>query len=367
MLTFQHYIHGRGNRGKYLLMGEAAKSLASITDDPEGFLLDLVEHSIPHAHAPLLEAFYLEADPGPVDDPSAPDAPRPASAVSGGSEYNASDSGSIMDWLRDLFGGGGAEKSFNRALTALKKVDSVLRTVRVPPEAQGEDGAAPGYDEYRDKMSELYKALTEMGKQSKNLNVADAIKKDPTYVQELENNPELKKAMEEDVPPPEEAAAGPEAEILKKFKPEFEAGRFNTFDGATQAAAQAEYPAIQKMPDGPEKDKAIVDWMKKHNHSAFKSAPGTVKPEVLKKYRAEFDADRFTTFDTAHQANAQKEYAPIKAMADGPEKDKAIMAFMTKFNHRGLKESRRRKGRLVTENAFAEALVLAGIPPRRKK
>jgi hypothetical protein len=195
MQTFRNYLSTTSNRSHFLEMGKAARVLASITDDPRGIILDIVEEQMPYLYGPLLEAFYLETDDShpalPADAGVAPASddthpPRPPDAVAGGdNKAGASDSGSVMDWLRNLFGGGGAEKSFGRAITALTKVDSVLQTINVPPEAQAEGGMAVGYDDYKKNVNELFKKLKELGGQSKLLNVADSIKKDPNYVQEI--------------------------------------------------------------------------------------------------------------------------------------------------------------------------------------
>lgn len=329
MQTFRNYLLTTSNRGHYLEMGKAAKVLASITDDPRGIILDLVEESMPHLHGPLLEAFYLEADATPAPTPAATPAASgghdepalPADAVAkGDNKAGASDSGSVMDWLRGLFGGGGAEKSFGRAMAALKKVDSVLQTIHVPKEAQGEDSDAAGYDDYKKEVNELYKKLQELGRKSKLLNVADGIKKDPNYVQQLQQlqqNPVISDEMAADAK--EKAAETPAA------------------------------PASGGAGGGDPNNHAVTD---------------TVVGEEMQKAMA----GKFDGFPPDAQAEVAEEWEKIKGIPDSDPKKHQRFAYLMRYHkHQRQNEMRNRGGKLVRESVFSEALILAGVPARRRK
>ena len=328
MQTFKGYL---SNRNRYLKLGEAARGLALMTDDPEGLILDLVEDRMPHLHGPLLEAFYLEADEGPTDMPPGTPAPvatgeeppaRPAGAVAGGSGVanNASDSGSIMDWLRNLFGGGGAEKSFGRAMTALTKVDSVLKTIHIPAESQAEGSPAAGYDQYKKDFAEMMEKIKELATQSKVLNVADAIKKDPNYVQELQNNPVLAGEMKKD---------------------------------AAEAAAE------KKTGDAGGGGASAADTMAAHNKPVNNKVVGE---EMHKATNGDF-----TGFG-ANADEAKEEWEKIKAMPnEDPKKHERWAYIMRYLKHARQDEVYLRRGKVIRENVFSEALVLAGIPARRNK
>ncbi len=378
MQTFRTYMSGRGNRSHLMRLGETARALACKTEDPVKFILDFAEQRFPHYYEPLLEAFYLEAD-GPVEAPPGSETPA-AKSEKGDAARPASEvpHGGFLDWLKDLFGGGGAAKNFDKALKSMTKVDSVVKTIKIPDDVQkNPDSGVQGYDEFSKELSDLLNTMTELSKKSRMLQVADAIKRDPNYVQELQGA--LAGATEDpDLAPPEAVddggAGDPESEAVTKYSPDFEKGIFTSFDGAKQAAAAGEYAAIKAEADPEKKKQATVAWMKKHDHPAFRAAPGSAPvadDKVIAPYMAEFDAGRFNTFDTAHQAAAQGEYAAIKGEADPAKKKQALLAWMQKHQHplakKGFKESRRRKGAVVTENVFTEALVLAGIPTRRKK
>jgi hypothetical protein len=249
-------------------------------------------------------------------------------------------------------------------------------TIKIPQELQqSEDSGVAGYDEFSEELSQLLSTMKELGKKSRMLQVADAIKRDPNYVQELQGA--LSGAMEDKelASTPEDPVEGadPESEIVNKYMPEFEVGRFNSFDGASQAAADTEYAAIKGETDPEKKKQAVIAWMKKHNHSAFKAAPGstpTVDDKIIGPYMTEFESGRFNSFDGASQAAAASEYAAIKGETDPAKKKQAVIAWMQKHNHalakKGFKENRRRKGQLVTESVFSEALVLAGIKPQKR-
>ena len=189
MLSFKTYL---SDMPKLKQMGETARLLARKTSDPQGFILDFAAARFPHYYNPLMEAFYLEGpgDPDPEPDPSkhsseTPDQadnknapPTPASVV-------ANNTG-VLEFLKNLFGGGGAKSNFDKAAKALTRVDSVVRTVRIPPEDQLKGGPAEGYETFSTELKNVLSKMKDLGKQADLLNIADAIKKDPNYIQQLE-------------------------------------------------------------------------------------------------------------------------------------------------------------------------------------
>ena len=324
MLSFKNYMT---DRGRYLQLGEMARDLSCHTRDPEGFLLRFTEARFPHLYVPLIESFYMEVTPdapppAPADAAGGADADgpgaRPADAVANGGGKSGAMSGGIVSWLSNLFGGGGAKKNFEKSLASLIKVNGVLQTVRVPPEAQGEGQPAAGYDKFRDELKELLDKLSGMKDQVGNLNVADAIKKDPSYIQELEQDKNL-------------APLRADAELAPPPAPE---------DGAAPAGTPA--GAAPKNDNDPVADAPVQRAhaaADKGDFSGFGAAADEVKEEWEKMTRSGYD-----------QKKKHERLAYLMRYHNHKEKD--------------MQEARRR--RRVLNESFSEAMVLAGVPARRK-
>lgn len=325
MQTFKSYISGNATNRKSV---QLAFDLLMRGIDPEKFILDFTEDHCPHIFTELI----LEAD-GPVDDPSAPDAAAPTTGGGGTNpaiskatgEFNkmmggfkqASDEmgisgliGKIASW----FGGGGPQKQFDKAMQALGKVRAAFH-VKPSDEIKNSDKRFADYDKFLAGLDEAIKTLGGF-KQAPAMLAA---------IEQLQKNPE----------------------------------KFVLDDAGAKDAADKLGDEIPKDPgeegEGGDAKKGGMDM------DAMAVSGSGVSQAAIDKYRGEYDAGRFTTFDTAKQAEAQKEYEPIKAMPAGPKKDLAVANFMKKFGSPGLKEHRRRRGEV-----FSEALVLAGIPTRRK-
>jgi len=344
MLKFKTYM---SDRSRLLKLGEVSRELARKTEDPQKFILDFAEERFPHLYEPLLEAFYLEADavPGPT---VAAAGEKPATDAAASTKGDAArppgevPHGGILDWLKDLFSGGGAAKNFDKALTSMTKVASVVKTIKIPEDLQQTKGSGvEGYDEFSKELDGVLSTMKNLSEKSRMLQVADAIKRDPNYVQELEGQLAGLKGDEELAPIPKEddgTAGGTGGGGTGGGG----TGGGGTGGGGTGGGGTG--GGYGGDPDATD-PKVVSDAI----HAANTGAAGH-DPEIKK------------ILDT-HPSSGDK-------AADDKAKWEKVGRYLADKHRKEMDTSRdhyHRRGNVISENFFADALVLAGIPTTRRR
>lgn len=377
MLTFRSYLSGRS---RLISVGELASELARKTTDPQAFVLEFVESRYPQLYGPLLESIYLEADPRPPSgggEESSPDAPAP----SGGERPGARPAkkvqhGTFLGWLNDLFSGGGAAKNFDKAVKAITKVDSVVQTIHIDNGLQGDDGPVAGYDQFKQELRDVLTKMKELGQQSQLLHVADAIKRDPNYVQELEG--ELADVRAEDEAEsggeegsPEEPASGGDIEKVTpgdSAKTELNRHKFGkrAFDGILRLTAwDADFKAKTLPPSGWREGMPVPD--DSEYIPGYATALSLITVKLFEKEHPDHGDDE-AVFDDWWSRNKtgilRKAAAYVNIPARAPKTPAADGS-----EHGGGStpvDGYHPSHTVHKGDVFAEALVLAGVPNKKR-
>lgn len=384
MLTFRSYL---SDRNRLISIGELATELARKTEDPESFVLEFVEARYPRLYGPLLESIYLEDGADPRPPTSGGGAPAGGAEAAGGGEGDGDAPGArpakkvqhktFLGWLNDLFSGGGAAKNFDKAVKAISRVDSVVKTIHIPPNFQQEGGPAAGYDNFRDELEEVLKKMQELGQQSQLLHVADAIKRDPNYVQELEQELGPVRAADEaesggEEGSPEEPASGGDIEKVtpgNSAKTELNRHKFGkrAFDAILRLTAwDADFKAKTLPPSGWREGMPVPD--DSEYIPGYATALSLITVKLFEKEHPDHGDDE-AVFDDWWSRNKtgilRKAAAYVNIPARAPKTPAADGS-----EHGGGStpvDGYHPSHTVHKGNMFAEALVLAGVPQKKRK
>jgi hypothetical protein len=339
MQTFKSYISGGATSRKSV---QLAFDLLMRGIDPEKFILDFTEENCPHIFTELI--LETGAPGGPVDDPATPDAAAPT--ASGGTnktiskatgEFNkmmggfkqASDEMGITGLLGKIaswFGGGGPQKQFDKAMEALGKVRSAFH-VKPSDEIKNSDKRFADYDKFLAGLDEAIKTLGGF-KQAPAMLAA---------IEQLQKNPE--KFVLDDA-----GAADIGAKLKTEIEPAAEPEK--KADGSGGAA-----DATPAHPD--------PDTYGTHNQAEVDAA---IQKAVTGA--ADHDPEIKKILDDPANNSGSPTDPMMKGMND-QKKKQAVAKYMGEKARKEASTDRdhyHRRG-----NVFSEALVLAGIPTRRRK
>ena len=279
MLTFRNYIASRPTNINTVY---AAAALALKVADPEKYILDFAESHYPQIYPELVMTLCEAAPPvaTPAGDAAAGGgAVDPKVAPKDAGDHDPQERTSIGDIISNIaswFTGGGAQRNFNNAITALKKVKGVFDTVKVPEELLANDERFQGYDDFVKQLGAGMEQLQKSNDAPALAGMIDALKANPEKFQVNQDKVgELDGEVSGEKPKVPGATGGGDAEHAKPVsqnavnaisKAVYGAsgngsdGDFTGF-GANADAAKAEFPSIKDK--GQE---ALAQWMRKHKH-----------------------------------------------------------------------------------------------------
>ena len=182
MLTFRNYIASRPTNINTVY---AAAALALKVADPEKYILDFAESHYPQIYPELVMTLCEAAPPvaTPAGDAAAGGgAVDPKVAPKDAGDHDPQERTSIGDIISNIaswFTGGGAQRNFNNAITALKKVKGVFDTVKVPEELLANDERFQGYDDFVKQLGAGMEQLQKSNDAPALAGMIDALKANP--------------------------------------------------------------------------------------------------------------------------------------------------------------------------------------------
>lgn len=342
MLTFKNYLSARPTN---LQTAQVAVELAVKVADPESYILDFAEQRYPHLYPQLVRRFTESApalpsdaaggdEPGAMPTDAGNSGTNPAISkrgkqfnnMMGGLKQAANETGisGLLGKIAGWFGGGGAQKNFETAMKSLQKVKGVFDTIKVPDALVQNDERFKNYAGFVEELGTAMQSLQKFKDAPEIAGLLDQLKKNPEQFQINQ-----------------EAAKSVDAEVSGGEEPADPSGTGGGTGDTGGAAAGGEDEA--------------------HLKPVAANVVGRVKHDLFNGNFDSFPADK--------QAQAKAEVEKIKALPDDTQQHNALAKLMRQLGNTEAdkNESRRRKGGVINESYFSDAMALAGIPATTRK